>query len=124
MAYCLIWKESGTILNFSGDLSIKEINEANGFLHGNYRIESHRYTIWDLLGANLSSITEDEIDIPAAIDMPAARYVRKIKVLLVVQEAHATQLCKRYIKTASELISNWEFAIFNSMADAKKWIDS
>ena len=124
MAYHIIWKKEGAILTFSGGLSIEEINKANGILHGDPRIESHKYTIWDFSGASLSSITEDEIDQPAATDSAAASYVNKMKVMLVVQEAHATKVCNRYIETAKQFISNWEFAIFNSMVGATMWIDS
>lgn len=124
MAYQITYKERGSIVNCSGTLNIQEINEANGVLHGHESFDKHRYQIWNLLNADMSQITEEEMNEPAATDLAAGLSVFKMKVALVVRDNYAVKLCENYRNVVRELGSNWECQIFNSMNDAQKWIES
>ncbi len=124
MAFQVTWKEKGTILNFSGSLSIQEINKANELLQDDARLDDHTYSIWNFLEADLSSITEKEMNQPASIDSAVAISVPKMKVALIAQENHAVELCKYYIERTKKFGTTWEFHLFDCMDDAIKWGES
>ncbi len=124
MSYQITLKEKGTIVECSGTLSIQEINEANGLLHGHARFDEHTYQIWNYENADLSQITEDEMVEPAATDWAATISVPKMKVALVVRDDHAVKLCEHYIERSKEYTSKWECQLFDSMDDALEWVES
>ncbi len=90
-------------------------------IHGDARLVDHGYTIWNLLKADLSSITKGEMCQPAATDRAAATYVHRIKVAIVAQEIHAVEILSHYIERFDEPGSTWELGLFDCMSDAVEW---
>ena len=105
-------------------MNIQDINDANGKLYGSAEFDWHTYQIWDFLDADLSQITEKDVDEPAATDWASGLSVPMIKVALVVRDDHAVKLCEHYKKKIRELGSEWECQLFDSMDDAHEWVDS
>lgn len=84
MAYQIEWTKTAVTVTLHGEINIEELDEANGKLHGDARIEDMKYNVWDFLDADLGPITKIEIEDTAAIDMVASRSVHKMKVALAV----------------------------------------
>lgn len=124
MAYQIIWENRGVFVDCSGKLTIQDIHEANGELHGDKRFDDHRYQVWDFLESDLSSIKMDEMEEPAATDLVASSYAPNVKVAIVVSESYAVELTSHYRATSLEDNSNWECELFKTMNAARKWIDS
>jgi len=124
MAFQVTWKEKGAIFNFSGSISIQEINKASEPLQGDAKLDDHTYSIWNFLEADLSSITEIEANEPASIASAVAISVPEMKVALIAQENHAVELCKYVIESTKKFGSTWEFHLFDCMDDAIKWGES
>ncbi|MBM4116720.1 hypothetical protein FJ251_03125 [bacterium] len=121
MAYQVAWSEQGVLVAMAGDVDIKELNEANGRLHGDPRFDGMRYQLWDLLGASLGSITRREIEQPSAIDLVAARMNARVKVALVTVSPHDVQISEHYAARSASLGSPWEIRIFSDLAAARAW---
>jgi len=121
MSYAVEWSEQGVLVTMTGDVDIKELNEANGRLHGDARFDGMRYQLWDLLGASLGSITRREIEQPSAIDLVAARMNAQVKVALVTNSPHDIQCCEHYAERSGGLGSPWEIRIFADLAAARAW---
>ena len=122
MAYHITWEKNGTVLNFRGKLSIQEINQANWTLHSDARIDHHKYSIWFLLEADLSSITKTDILNAAAMNRVASTYLHSMKVALIAQEIHAVEICNYYIESTKKDDSTWEFGLFDSIESAIEWV--
>ena len=124
MAYEIDWKEKGTVFSFSGKLTIEQINEANAVVYGDARFDAHDYTIWDFLDSDWSSVTADEILVPAGTDWAASLSVPRYTVVLVVVEPKAVGLCQQYIDATQRMGSTWRFHIADSMDDAIEWLST
>lgn len=121
MAYHIDWQAEGVLVTMTGDIDIKELNEANGRLHGDPQFDGMRYQLWDLLGASLGSITRREIEQPSAIDLVAARMNAHVKVALVTSSPHDVQICEHYAARSAGLGSPWEIQLFADLAAARAW---
>ncbi len=124
MAYHITWNQEGTIVNLSGLLSIDEINEANGILHGDARLDNHKYSIWNFLEADLSQLTESDLLRPAATDGAASISIPRMKVAIVAVDSHAVKVLGHYVQYAIQVTTWWDFGIFNSMQEALHWAES
>lgn len=118
------WNTQGVIVKLSGDVSIEDINDSTGVLHGDPRIEKCHYTIWDFCSVKNFSVLMDETIEPAAINMVASRYIFKIKIALVTDNPLIVDACKQYIEQGREFIPRWDFEVFSKMEDAHIWAKS
>ncbi len=124
MSYDIIWNNDGTIINFRGNITINEINEANDILYKDERYETHKYGISNFLNATSDTIDEESVMFPAAMDRGASQYIKKMKIALVTTDKHVRALCQHYIDISKEIGSTWKFDIFNSVEDALTWVRS
>lgn len=69
MLYYLNYKNNGFFLTHKGLITIDEIHEANGLIHGHEEFDSHKYQIINLLDADFSTINQSESIEPAATDL-------------------------------------------------------
>jgi hypothetical protein len=122
MAYTIDWRGDGVLVTMTGKVDIKELNEANGRLHGDERFDAMRYQVWDLLGASLAPITLREIEQPTAIDRVAAGINAKVRVALVTVTPHDIALCEHYATRSESLGSTWEIRVFPERVAAWAWI--
>ena len=124
MPYKVKFLEQGSVISLWGPISIKDINDLNATLYGSPEFDHHNYQIWDFLNADLSQISVEEVDEPAAMDSASEQSVPKMRVACVVLENHAVNLCLHYKKMIHELGSKWECQLFDSMEDARRWVES
>ena len=103
-------------------ISIDEINEVNGLIHGHPEFDAHRYQIVDLLDADFTEILTSTAKQPGATDWAASKTVSHVKVAILVEEPAARQFCQEYIATAQQMGSDWEFALFPCRDQARQWI--
>jgi len=121
MAYTIEWSAAGVLVTMTGEVDIKELNEANGKLHGDERFDEMRSQVWDLLRASFTTITKREIEQPTAIDRVAARINTKVRVALVTTTPHDVELCEHYAERSAALGSTWEIRVFPDVAGARAW---
>lgn len=122
MAYRLTYKDKTFLLVHTGMISIGEINESNGVIHGHEKFDSHKYQIVDLLNADFSEMSLTMARQPGATDSAASKTKTNIKVALLVEEEKAIKFCNEYISIAKKMGSNWSFELFTNMELALKWL--
>lgn len=122
MAYQLKQENNGFLLVHTGTVSIEEINEVNGLIHGHPDFDTHRYQIVDLLAADFSEILTSTAKQPGATDWAASKTVSRVKVAILVEEPDAREFCQEYVSTAQQMGSDWEFALFPCRDEARQWI--
>ena len=60
MSYRLKYINKGYIIIFIGDITVENLNNGNGEIHGHSEFDTHIYQIFDVRKANLSSISIDD----------------------------------------------------------------
>ena len=121
MPYHISYKNNGLFLTHKELITIDEIHEANGILHGHEEFDSHRYQIINLLDADFSTISQSKSIEPAATDLVASKTKSNVKVALVVRDARAINFCRLYISESKQLGSPWDFEIFSDLEVALEW---
>ncbi len=121
MSYEIRWEEKGTFTCLYGVITIEELEEANGKLHGDARFDNHKYQIWNLLEADFGSITEEEIELVAATDMASSISVPQMKVAIFAVDHHTLKIVNHYIKWSLELNPSWHFKVCTNIEEAEKW---
>ena len=117
--------DEGFIASFYGSISMDDIHDVIGKLHGHVEFDDHHYQIFDFLNADLSNIVLSEPEEAASMDYFASRSSRSnVKVALIACGSHAIELCSSYIDESKSMGSPWLFGIFNSLTDAKSWVKS
>lgn len=115
------WDGQGFILVFDGLTTLDDINDANGKLQGLENFDRHKYQIWNLLNADLSTITTTEIKEPAAYDWAASLAVPNVKATMVGTEQAVIELWDAYVEQSKKMGSPWNFERFSNFSDALKW---
>ena len=121
MSYHISYKNNGLFFTHKELITIDEIHEANGLLHGHEEFDSHKYQIINLLDADFSTISQSKSIEPAATDLVASKTKSNIKVALVVREAKAVNFCRLYISKSKQFDSPWSFKIFLDLESALEW---
>lgn len=122
MPYDLAYRNSGFYLTHRGYITIREINEVNGVIHGHREFDTHRFQLIHLLNADFSGIKPKDAKLPGATDSAAAKTRGNVKVAIVVTDKQAISFCENYIETARRFGSDWSFRIFSELHAAERWI--
>ena len=124
MSYSVTYKNNGFFLTHKGLITIDEIHEANGLIHGHAEFDFHNYQIINLLDADFSKISQRKSIEPAATDLVASKIQSKVNVALVVSEAKAVKFCELYILESNQNSSPWNFEIFSELEAALQWVST
>ena len=121
MPYELSYKDGTFFLIHVGTISIEEINEVNGRIHGHEEFDSHKCQIIDLRDADFSQVPKKEAEQPGAIDYAASITQQNVSVAIITKDQTAIDFCEEYIATSKLLGSSWSFEIFPDLNAAMKW---
>ncbi len=121
--YSILWEDRGTVCEFSGDLKIEDIDEANERLSHDPRYYKHSYSIWDYSNSNLSRVHSGDLMSAVAMDLGAAVTLGKFKVGLVAADEHSRDLCEVYVRESKRFRSPWTFKVFAYIDEARAWVE-
>ena len=121
MSYKIDYRDGGYIARFEGDITIDEINLANGEVHGHENFDVHRYQVINLLEANLVAVTEDDVLIPAAINYVASKTRKNVKMAIVANQSYTVTLAKHFVSSAGDMSLPWQVKVFSELESALKW---
>lgn len=116
------YKNNVFFLEHKGLITIDEINEANGLIHGHEEFDSHEYQIINLLNSDFSSIIQSKHKEPAATDLAASKTRSNVKVAFVAHETKAINFCNLYISESKRCGSPWDFEIFSNLESTLEWV--
>ena len=121
MKYKIQWQPKGTIVTFEGTVDIDDIMDANHVLNADERYYTHLYSIWNFCDCDLSTIQEEDLNRPVAIDYGASHSLGAFKQAIVVNDNFSYSMAQLYVDKCTEIELPWQFKIFNSLDDAIKW---
>ncbi len=122
MAYTLDYNNNGFILTHHGPVTLGEIHEVNGLIHGHEGFDAHKFQLIDLLDADFSQLDEATAKEPGATDFAASITQANVRVALVAKTPTTIRFCEQYCATSKRLGSNWRFEIFTDRDTARAWL--
>ena len=121
VSYTIDYQDGGFIIALKGNITLDELNLANGDIHGHQYFDAHHFQIVNLLDASLVSMSQEDILIPTAIDYVASKTRKNVKMAIVAQQPHSLQLAEYFIKSARDMNIPWKIKIFPELQAALLW---
>ena len=122
MPYKIYFKNNGFFLKHTGLVTLSEINEVNGVIHGHKNFDEHKFQVIDLLNADLSNIDIEDADEPGTIDSIASKSNPYVKVAIIAVDEQTIKFCENYIGSAIQIGIEWKFRVFSNTDSAFQWI--
>ena len=123
MTYAISWPENTFLAEFSGVVTADEIEAVNHAFSGDERMDTVRYSIWDVSYAVSIDIPEHEIEYAAAFDKGVSAVRKALRGALIASNSQVKERLKDYLAIAEDLSVNWDTRLFDNMESAKGWLD-
>ncbi|BDX06936.1 hypothetical protein [Planctobacterium marinum] len=123
MAHTFRYQKKGYYLEFSGAITMKELEWANSKIYEHEEFDNHKFQVFSLLNADLAQVTEEGPERLAAADFGGSLSRGNVKVALVAKDQTTVELCKEYQKTTEILQSSWQVRIFSEQQQAIAWAE-
>lgn len=121
MPYKIFWEPAGVLIKWYGKTTYQENINANGKLYGDKRFESIKYQISDVQNADTSDFTDNNVKIIAKLESKAVIWNKHLLMAHVTTDESLIRQIKLYEDIMKD--SNWKFGIFNTMEEARQWIE-
>lgn len=122
MAYDIVWEPDGVLVQFSAQLTGRELISATRQVHADERFDSARYVINDFSAIGDNLLTEDALLELSALHYGAYASQPNSRIVFVTTDAALGEELKRLL-AASEMAS-YEIAVMPSVTAARDWLDS
>ena len=122
MAYNLIWKKKGIIINFSGIVNSFEIVKVNSIIYGDPRFDSMEYQLCDFSNVQKGIGSEKDARMIGALDKSSSRWNRHIKVICVTKDTFAIEMIQAYASMLKD--TGWEVIIVDDFDTAWNLVKS
>lgn len=113
------WLECNIIVTFFGNISYKDIMEANDVIIGDLRFDRMEYQIFDYSKIESIDLEDNVPEIISRLDLAANIWNSKIKVATITQDAHLKYLISIYNETMKA--SKWQAKTFETIEEALQW---
>ncbi|MCW8999948.1 MAG: hypothetical protein OQK04_14660, partial [Kangiellaceae bacterium] len=123
MNYQISWNPQGTLIIFTGDIDINDIETLKDELHGDTRFYERAYSIVDFRLCDGSKIQTKDLVFTIGRTIGASITLKSFKIALVASKAHSRKLCQNFIDENKRAKSPWSFCLFNSIEEAKQWCE-
>ena len=122
MPHTNTWEAEGLYRKFTGTISGEEILESNFELHQHPNFQAISYVINDFTAVTGHSIETAHTKVYASTDEIIANTKGQLKIAIVVTQEPLIALANHY---REEMIGNrFECDIFQTIEDAREWIDN
>lgn len=122
MPYNISWEEKGMYIKIWDEFSAEENLQLNGEIYGNKNFDAIKYQIADFLEADTSMFTTNDIKVISRLEFHASVWNKSLKVAHITRDANFIKYVKLYESQMEG--SGWEFAIFDNLEDARKWVEA
>ena len=122
MSFTVNWEKNGVVTTFSGIVDAQEVMQADREFYRDPRSDNARYQITDFSRAEPGLVREFDIEAIAGFDLGSSLSIPNLKVALVTTDPQVVSWCEQYIYLSRKCNSSWEFAILNSINDAREWL--
>lgn len=125
MAYQVTWYKKRLYIYFWGDFTVEDYIQVTSEIYGDSRIDDIQSIIRDLSEIEFFDVkTSANLFFAVALDKGASHYLQTLKVALVANKKQTRKLCQDYIDLSHRWRSRWNFQIFSSLGEAKRWVEA
>jgi hypothetical protein len=115
------WEAHGVHWRYWDSVSGEELIRSNLEIYGDERFDTMKYQLVDLTGVSEFNVTRDEMLKIAAYDRAAALSNPRVRVAVVASNKAIKTLTQLY--NAENTSSPWETRLFDSLQEARTWVD-
>lgn len=116
------WEDKGLYRVFSGNISGREVLQANLAIQGDARFDNINYVVNDFLKIDGFDIDDSDISIIASTDNVAAVSNPNIKIAVVATLEPFLVWVRRYMEAMQDAVYPTE--LFSNLDDAYLWVNS
>ena len=120
MPYVLKWEPSSVAIEFSGDISIHDLEQATSEFQGDRRFDDIRYVIADYARIRSCDARPHEIESVWAMDYGARRSNPKVRKAVVTTRSEVLSLARNYVEHYGS--DGFEVRTFATRAEANLWV--
>ncbi len=125
MAYKINWESQNAVwVVFNGTVTFGEANAATNAVYSDPRSDDLQFALWDFAAIDDFAVTEREVEDMAASDYVAGLYMKPMKAAFIIADPRLKELGDQYISHLREFGSRWQNGLFDSLDDARKWIET
>ena len=124
MNYSIIWGNKSVRVDYSGAISVKDIEGAHFSLNGDARFYDCKSLILDISKCNMDKVSVDDLLTVIGTDLGASKSIVSLKVAMIAVEEQNREKATRYISMCQNFGYPWEFKLFESDTVAQAWIES
>jgi hypothetical protein len=125
MPYTTLWNPDNFFVEFSDEVTSAEIDAVNALFCGDERFDTVRYALWDMSHIAKLVMSESEIEYAAATDKGASVVKPRLRGAIVVPPAGPVrEAVEKYLAIANELDTGWDTRLFDTVKDARQWLEN
>lgn len=117
------WETHGILWEYHGEVTGDEIDTVNSRFFRDERRHDVDYQIIDASGVTGTDWSARNAHLIAAKDFGVQREVTDLKLAFIVTEPAFAALVDEYIVISEQLAGTWEFRRFDTVDDARKWVE-
>ncbi len=124
MAHVNHWLHRGFHCEFHGQIDLPELHAGIHDFYSDPRSESCRYMIVDFSDSTLPEIPDLENAKFAALDKGGSSYIETFRQVFVAPSPQVRAFAQDHIDRLQKLGVPWEFEIFDTLEEARSWVES
>ncbi len=121
MTFTIEWQPGHSIVAFSGEIRIRDIEWANKDFHGDNRLYKTSASIWDFSQCTSVDLAPSQLKYTVAVDIGSAETLPNFKYAFVSSNPEIKQLINYYIAACRKAGLSWQFEIFSNRIAALDW---
>jgi len=122
MSYLITWNENHCLVEFSGDINIRDVELANKYCHGDKRLYKLTASLWNFSECTSISINPGELHYTTVVDLGSTLDIKEHRLALITGDLPAAQVIKEYVTESNKHGTPWEILIFNSLDGVEEWL--
>jgi hypothetical protein len=126
LGYTIVWETSGVQFVFKNEFSSEDVLRSNEEFASAARSSIVKYALYNLIDVQEFTIKAEAIREVASIDAELYRANPDMKFAVVATQLVMAGLTRMYESYLGAALGgeSWETQVFDSIADAREWIDS
>ncbi|MGL6160406.1 hypothetical protein [Microbulbifer sp.] len=121
MNYKITWEKKLVCVDYFGNVTNKDIQDAHFELNSDDRFYHCNYLILNISECDLSAVSVPDLFLVIATDLGATKTNPNLKVAMVTTNPLSIEKVSTYIERNRSLNTPWEFEILPSVEEAKEW---
>ena len=125
MPYKLIWQSDSTIwCRFFGQVDFGDVNNATNDFYNDFCSDQVIKALWDFTEMAGITVSERQASEIAATDSAASSYMKSMKAAFITGDPALAILIRQYIDEMERYGSPWSNRLFETIDEARDWIDN